>query len=96
MTEETQSPQTAAAPTEAPKGKTRVGTVVSDKMDKTIVVEVERRVPHAKFKKIVRKTSTFYAHDEKGEASIGDKVLIEETRPLSKLKRWRLVEIQKH
>ena len=76
--------------------KTRVGLVTSDKMAKTIVVEVERRVPHPKFKKIVRKTSKFYAHDESGEAKVGDKVLIEETRPLSKLKRWRLVEVQKH
>lgn len=76
--------------------KTRVGLVTSDKMAKTIVVEVERRVPHPQFKKIVRKTSKFYAHDESGEAKVGDKVLIEETRPLSKLKRWRLVEVQKH
>ena len=65
-------------------------------MNKTIVVEVERRVPHAKFKKIVRKTSKFYAHDENGQAKEGDKVLISETRPLSKLKRWNLVEVLKH
>jgi small subunit ribosomal protein S17 len=65
-------------------------------MNKTIVVEVERRVPHAQFKKIVRKTSKFYAHDENGQAKEGDKVLIEETRPLSKLKRWNLVEVLKH
>jgi small subunit ribosomal protein S17 len=76
--------------------KDRVGVVVSNKMNKTIVVEVERRVPHPKFKKIVRMTSKFYAHDEKEEAQIGDKVLISETRPVSKLKRWRLVEVQKH
>jgi small subunit ribosomal protein S17 len=76
--------------------KDRVGVVVSNKMNKTIVVEVERRVPHPKFKKIVRMTSKFYAHDEKEEAQIGDKVLISETRPISKLKRWRLVEVQKH
>jgi ribosomal protein uS17 len=61
-------------------------------MNKTIVVEVERRVPHAKFKKIVRKTSKFYAHDESSQAKEGDKVLISETRPLSKLKRWNLVK----
>lgn len=79
-----------------PVQKTRVGVVVSDKMNKTIVVEVERRVPHAKFKKIVRKTSKFYAHDENGQAKEGDKVLISETRPLSKLKRWNLVEVLKH
>jgi small subunit ribosomal protein S17 len=76
--------------------KERVGVVVSDKMTKTIVVEVERRVPHAKFKKIIRKTSKFYAHDEKEEAKEGDKVLISETRPMSKLKRWKLEEVLKH
>ena len=90
---------TAPAPateTKAKAQKTLVGEVVSNKMNKTIVVEVERRVPHPTFKKIVRTTSKFSAHDEKEEAVIGDKVLIEETRPLSKLKRWRLVEVQKH
>ena len=76
--------------------KSRVGMVVSTKMNKTIVVEVERRVPHAQFKKIVRKTSKFYAHDENEQAKIGDRVLIVETRPLSKLKRWNLQEILKH
>ncbi len=76
--------------------KSRVGEVVSNKMDKTIVVEVERRVPHPKFKKIVRMTSKFYAHDEEGVAKIGDKVRIEETRPISKLKRWKLIEVLAH
>lgn len=76
--------------------KSRVGVVVSDKMNKTIVVEVERRVPHPKYKKIVRKTSKFYAHDEKSEAKTGDKVRIEETRPISKLKCWKLAEVLKH
>ena len=76
--------------------KTRVGVVTSDKMNKTIVVEVERRVPHPRFKKIVRRTSTFHVHDEKGEAKIGDRVRIMETRPLSKTKRWRLIEILAH
>lgn len=76
--------------------KTRVGVVVSNKMNKTIVVEVERRVPHAKYKKIVRMTSKFYAHDEKEEAKEGDKVRIVETRPLSKLKCWNLAEVLKH
>ncbi len=93
------SETTAEAPaaTEKPAvRKTRVGTVVSDKMTKTIVVKVERRVPHPIFKKIVRKTSKFYAHDEQGLAKEGDKVLIAETRPLSKLKRWELIEVQKH
>ncbi|MFO1485917.1 MAG: 30S ribosomal protein S17 [Verrucomicrobiaceae bacterium] len=88
--------ETAAAPEKKAVRKTRVGVVVSDKMTKTIVVEVERRVPHPQFKKIVRKTSKFYAHDEKEQAKEGDKVLIAETRPLSKLKRWELVEVQKH
>lgn len=80
----------------APVRKTRVGKVVSDKMNKTIVVEVERRVPHPQFKKIIRRTSKFYAHDEKEVAKIGDRVLISETRPLSKLKRWNLEEVLKH
>jgi small subunit ribosomal protein S17 len=93
---EATAPATTPDEPQATVRKTLVGEVVSDKMNKTIVVEVERRVPHPTFKKIVRKTSKFYAHDEKEEASIGDKVLIEETRPLSKLKRWRLVEVQKH
>ncbi|MDZ4288706.1 MAG: 30S ribosomal protein S17 [Prosthecobacter sp.] len=83
-------------PVKAPVAKTRVGMVVSDKMNKTIVVEVERRVPHPQFKKIIRKTSKFYAHDEQEQAKVGDKVLISETRPMSKLKRWTLVEVQKH
>lgn len=85
----------ATEPRQAVK-KTRVGVVVSDKMSKTIVVEVERRVPHALFKKIVRKTSKFYAHDEDAKAKVGDKVRIEETRPMSKLKRWKLVEVLAH
>lgn len=76
--------------------KTRVGTVVSSKMQKTIVVEVERRVPHPVFKKIIRRTSKFYAHDEEGKASEGDRVRIEETRPMSRLKRWKLVEVLTH
>ena len=93
------SESTAAAPAAPEKKtvrKTRVGVVVSDKMTKTIVVKVERRVPHPIFKKIVRKTSKFYAHDENSVAKEGDKVLIAETRPLSKLKRWELIEVQKH
>src|SRR5580658_9148008 len=73
--------------------KERVGEVVSNKMTKTIVVRVERRVPHPQYKKIVTAYKKFYAHDEKAEAKIGDTVRIEETRPLSKLKRWRLVEV---
>jgi len=75
------------------KRKERIGEVVSNKMTKTIVVRVERRFPHPRFKKIVTAYKKFYAHDEKAEAKIGDTVRIEETRPLSKLKRWKLVEI---
>ena len=73
--------------------KTRVGVVTSDAMQKTIVVEVRRRVPHPRFKKIVKRTSTFFAHDENGEAKVGDRVRVMESRPLSKLKRWRLVAV---
>lgn len=76
--------------------KTRVGEVVSDKMDKTIVVKVVTRVPHPRFRKIVKQSTKFHAHDEKNEAKTGDRVAIAECRPLSKLKRWRLVEILKH
>lgn len=76
--------------------KQRVGIVISTKMDKTIVVEYIARVPHPKFKKIVKKSKKFYAHDEKGEAAVGDKVRIEEMRPLSKLKRWKLTEVLTH
>ena len=68
--------------------KTRVGVVTSTKMDKTIVVEYVARVPHPKFKKIVKKSKKFYAHDENSTAKVGDKVRIVETRPLSKLKCW--------
>ena len=73
--------------------KTRVGVVTSTKMDKTIVVEYVARVPHPKFKKIVKKSKKFYAHDENSTAKVGDKVRIVETRPLSKLKCWELVEV---
>lgn len=73
--------------------KTRIGKVVSDKMDKTIVVAVEDRVAHPLYKKIVKRTYRLKAHDEKNECGIGDKVKVMETRPMSKDKRWRLVEI---
>jgi small subunit ribosomal protein S17 len=73
--------------------KERVGEVVSSKMAKTIVVRVERRFQHPRFKKVVTSYNKFYAHDEKNEAKPGDQVRIEETRPLSRTKRWRLVEI---
>ena len=75
------------------KRKQRVGEVVSNKMTKTIVVRVERRFPHPQFKKIVTSYKKFYAHDEKGDAKVGDTVRIKESRPLSKLKRWTLVEV---
>ena len=73
--------------------KTRVGTVVSDKMDKTVVVSIERRVQHPVYGKMVRRTKRLKAHDEQNAAKTGDTVRIMETRPLSKDKRWRLVEI---
>ena len=73
--------------------KVRVGKVVSDKMDKTIVVAIEDNVRHAKYGKIIKRTVKIHAHDEKNECGVGDKVAVMETRPLSKTKRWRLVEI---
>ncbi|MCR4438882.1 MAG: 30S ribosomal protein S17 [bacterium] len=73
--------------------KTKVGVVVSDKMNKSRVVAVTRRVKHPQYEKYVRRTSTFMCHDEGNESHVGDKVLIMETRPLSRRKRWRLVEI---
>ena len=73
--------------------KERIGEVMSNKMTKTIVVRVQRRFPHPEFKKVITTYKKFYAHDEKSEAKPGDRVRIEETRPLSKLKRWRLVEV---
>jgi len=73
--------------------KTVVGNVVSTKMNKTIVVEVERRKAHPLYRRVIRSTKKFYAHDEKNTAHVGDVVRLEETRPLSKLKRWKLQEI---
>ena len=87
------------APVQTPKRglrKTRVGEVVSNKMQKTVVVETTMRVPHPKFRKIIKSVKKFYAHDEEQKAQIGDLVRIVETRPLSKLKCWRVVEILKH
>ena len=75
------------------KRKTKVGRVVSDKMDKTIVVSVERLSRHKLYKRVIRLTTKFKAHDERNEAHVGDTVRIEESRPLSATKRWRLVEI---
>ena len=91
-------PNTATAsptPAPAPRGhrKERVGEVLSAKMAKTIVVRVQRRFPHPQFKKVVTQYNKFYAHDEKSEAKPGDRVRIQECRPLSKTKRWRLVAV---
>ncbi|MBM3863738.1 MAG: 30S ribosomal protein S17 [Verrucomicrobia bacterium] len=76
--------------------KTRVGTVVSDKMQKTLVVEHVARVPHPQFNKIVKRSKKYYVHDEEGKAKVGDRVRIVESRPLSKLKRWTLAEVLGH
>lgn len=73
--------------------KTRVGVVVSNKMDKTVVIAIKERVKHPLYGKIVNRTKTFKAHDEQNECGIGDTVRVAETRPLSKEKRWRIVEI---
>ena len=73
--------------------KERIGVVTSNKMDKSIIVSVERKVKHPKYGKFIKMTSKFMAHDEKNECGIGDKVLIAETRPLSKNKRWRLKQV---
>ena len=73
--------------------KTRIGLVTSNRMDKTITVAIERKVKHPIYGKFVKKTTRFHAHDEKNECTIGDTVRIMETRPLSKTKRWRLVEV---
>ncbi|KIC90249.1 MULTISPECIES: 30S ribosomal protein S17 [Flavihumibacter] len=73
--------------------KTRIGVVTSNKMEKTVTVAVERKVKHPIYGKFVKKTTKFHAHDEKNECSIGDTVRIMETRPLSKTKRWRMVEV---
>jgi small subunit ribosomal protein S17 len=87
----TESPGT----TEVPRGsrKVREGLVVSDKMDKTVVVEVEDRVKHPLYGKVIRRTSKLKVHDEQNAAGVGDRVVLMETRPLSATKRWRLVEI---
>ncbi len=87
------SPEGTVAASERGNRKERIGEVLSNKMAKTIVVQVERRFPHPKFRKVVTEYKKFYAHDEKGEAKPGDRVRIEETRPISKTKRWRLVEV---
>ena len=87
------SENTATESVERNQRKTREGLVVSDKMDKTIVVAVEDRVKHALYGKVLRQTSRLKAHDEQNSCGIGDRVLIMEPRPLSATKRWRLVEV---
>lgn len=93
-TKTTPAAETATA-TAKPQGlrKERTGEVISNKMNKTVVVRVERRFQHPQFKKVVTSYKKFYAHDENSQAKLGDRVLIQETRPLSKLKRWRVVEV---
>lgn len=86
------SEQNTSAPERKPR-KVREGLVVSDKMDKTVVVEVEDRVKHALYGKVMRRTSRLKAHDENNECNVGDRVRLMETRPLSATKRWRLVQI---
>jgi len=92
---ETKTATTPATETALERGhkKERLGEVVSNKMAKTIVVRVERRFPHPRFRKVVTAFKKFYAHDEKGEAKLGDRVRIQECRPISKTKRWRLLEV---
>lgn len=85
-------PETISSPARSHR-KERLGEVISNKMAKTIVVRVERRFRHPKFKKVITHYRKFYAHDDKSEAKIGDRVRIQETRPLSKTKCWRLVEV---
>ncbi len=82
-----------STPIERPRRKNRQGKVTSDRMEKTIVVEVIRKFRHPLYKKVVKENESFYAHDEKNEAKIGDLVEIMETRPLSKTKRWRFVSV---
>ncbi|MDD9206410.1 30S ribosomal protein S17 [Georgenia sp. 10Sc9-8] len=91
MSENTAAPEATAA--ERNQRKTRRGYVVSDKMDKTVVVEVEDRVKHALYGKVIRRTEKVKVHDEANDAGVGDLVVIMETRPLSAKKNWRLVEI---
>jgi len=91
MTEEQQAPDTAAE--QRNRRKTRTGVVVSDGSDKTVVVRVERQFSHPLYGKQVKRTAKYHAHDESNEYQVGDRVRIMETRPLSKLKRWRVLEL---
>jgi small subunit ribosomal protein S17 len=93
MTENTQNGETTDAGQDRNFRKTREGLVVSDKMNKTVVVSVEDRVKHALYGKVLRRNTRLKAHDEQNDCGVGDRVLIMETRPLSATKRWRVVEI---
>ncbi len=95
VTDETAAADAVEPAATKPRGdrKTREGLVVSDKMNKTIVVELEDRVKHPRYAKVIRRTSKVTAHDEQESAGVGDRVLLAETRPLSATKRWRLVQI---
>ncbi len=104
MTEETKAKKTAVKKVQAPKAaqsgasesygqRQREGVVLSNKMQKTLIVQVTRQMEHPDFKKVIRRNVKYAVHDEKNEAKIGDKVRIIETRPLSKTKRWRLVQV---
>ena len=93
MSENLQETSTVATAEERKYRKTRQGYVVSDKMDKTVIVEVEDRVKHALYGKVIRRSSKVKAHDEANSAAVGDRVLIMETRPLSATKHWRVVQI---
>src|ERR1700712_521739 len=92
VTETTNTPEPTSA-SERNRRKSRVGLVISDKMDKTVVVSVEDRVKHALYGKVLRRSSKLKAHDEQNQCGLGDRVRIQETRPLSATKRWRVVEI---
>ncbi len=93
MAEETVSPESGAETEKRSNRKVREGVVVSDKMDKTAVVAVIERVRHPKYAKFVMRTKKLYAHDETNDVNIGDRVRVMETRPMSKQKRWRVVEV---
>ncbi|NJQ05904.1 30S ribosomal protein S17 [Streptomyces lonarensis] len=93
MSEDVENTVTTTDTDERNARKVREGLVVSDKMEKTVVVAVEDRVKHARYGKIIRRTSKLKAHDEQNSAGVGDRVLLMETRPLSATKRWRIVEI---
>lgn len=93
MAEPAEAELTTETPRPVNRRKAREGTVVSSAMDKTVIVSVVERVRHRRYAKTVQRTKRLYAHDEQNDARMGDRVRVQETRPLSKLKRWRLVEI---